>query len=120
MRRTWSPVVDDVIRERADKSLEHVFTLLALMLPRQPLRIAFRGLHVNDPFLRGTALEYLESALPPEIRKPLWPHLEDRRPSRPASARPTEEALQKLLQSNESIVIHLEELRRNPTASPPR
>ncbi|HYQ89213.1 MAG TPA: hypothetical protein VEU09_06270 [Candidatus Binatia bacterium] len=115
----WSPVVDDVIRERADKSLEHVFTLLALMLPRQPLRIAFRGLHVNDPFLRGTALEYLESALPPEIRKPLWPHLEDRRPSRPASARPTEEALEKLLQSNESIVIHLEELRRNPTASPP-
>jgi ATP/ADP translocase len=115
----WSPVVDDVIRERADKSLEHVFTLLALVLPRQPLRIAFRGLHVNDPFLRGTALEYLESALPPEIRRPLWPYLEDRRPRRPPSARPTEEALARLLESSESIVIHLEELRRNPSASPP-
>jgi len=27
----WSPVVDDAIRERANKSLEHVFTLLALV-----------------------------------------------------------------------------------------
>ena len=110
---SWSPVVDDVIRERANKSLEHVFTLLALVLPRQPLRIAFRALHVNDEFLRGTALEYLEGALPPEIRKPLWPHLEDRRP-RPSgpAVRPTEEALAKLIQSSESIVIHLEELRR--------
>ncbi len=116
---SWSPVVDDVIRARADKSLEHVFTLLALVLPRQPLRIAFRGLHVNDAFLRGTALEYLESALPPEIRKPLWPFLEDPRPRRPPAVRPTEEALARLLQSSESIVIHLEELRRNPTASPP-
>jgi hypothetical protein len=108
----WSPVVDDAIRARANKSLEHVFTLLALILPAEPLRIAFRGLNVRDPFLRGTALEYLESALPPEIRKPLWPYLEDDRPRRAPAARPTEEALAKLLQSNESIVIHLDELRR--------
>jgi len=116
----WSPVVDDAIRERADKSLEHVFTLLALVMPRQPLRIAFRALYVNDMFLRGTALEYLEGALPPEIRKPLWPHLEDRRPRRPPSVRPTEETLAQLLRSSESIVIQLDELRRKgPGASPP-
>ena len=108
----WSPVVDDAIRERASKSLEHVFTLLALVLPRQPLRIAFRALHVSDEFLRGTALEYLEGALPPEIRKPLWPHLEDRRPRRPPAVRPTEEALARLLQSSASIVIHLDEMKR--------
>jgi hypothetical protein len=108
----WSPVVDDAIRERASKSLEHVFTLLALVLPRQPLRIAFRALHVRDEFLRGTALEYLEGALPPEIRKPLWPHLEDRRPRRPPAVRPTEEALARLLQSSASIVIQLDELGR--------
>jgi ATP/ADP translocase len=108
----WSPVVDDAIRERASKSLEHVFTLLALVLPRQPLRIAFRALHVSDEFLRGTALEYLEGALPPEIRKPLWPHLEDRRPRRPPAVRPTEEALARLLQSSASIVIQLDELKR--------
>ncbi len=114
----WSPVVDDAIRARANKSLEHVFTLLALILPRQPLRIAFRGLHAEDAFLRGTALEYLESALPQEIRKPLWPYLEDRRPRRPQAARPTEEALARLIQSSESIVIHLDELRRK--SGPPQ
>ena len=108
----WSPVVDDAIRDRANKSLEHVFTLLALVLPRQPLRIAFRGLHVRDPFLRGTALEYLESALPPEVRKPLWPYLEDQRPRREPVTKPTDEALAKLLSQNDSIVIHLDELRR--------
>ena len=108
----WSPVLDDAIRSRADRSLEHVFTLLALVLPKEPLRIAFRGLHAEDPFLRGTSLEYLESSLPPEIRKPLWPYLEDRRPRRAAAVRPTEEALAKLIESNESMVIHLDELRR--------
>lgn len=107
----WSPVVDEVIRERANRSLEHVFTLLSLVLPRQPLRIAFRGLHVSDPLLRGTALEYLESALPPEIRKPLWPYLEDRRPRRAPTPRPQEEALAELFKSSDSIVIHLRELQ---------
>jgi len=108
----WSPVVDEAIRERANRSLEHVFTLLALAHPREPLKIAFRGLMVSDPFLRGTALEYLESLLPPEIRKPLWPYLEDQRPRRAPTAKPTEEALAKLLRSNESIAIHLDELRK--------
>ncbi len=107
----WSPAVDDVIRDRAHRSLEHVFTLLALVLPRQPLQIAFRGLHVSDAHLRGTALEYLESALPPEIRRPLWPYLEDRRPKGARAARPTEEALAELLRSSDSIAIHLRELR---------
>jgi HEAT repeat protein len=53
---SWSPVMDEFVRDRANRSLEHVFTLLALALPRQPLRIAFRGLHTDDPLLRGTAL----------------------------------------------------------------
>ncbi|HMI31443.1 MAG TPA: hypothetical protein VK527_06860, partial [Candidatus Limnocylindrales bacterium] len=109
---SWSPVMDDVIRERANRSLEHVFTLLALVLPRQPLRIAFRGLHASDSLLRGTALEYLETALPPEIRKSLWPHLEDNRPRRARAAGTVDEAVARLIQSNESIVIHLEELKR--------
>jgi len=106
----WSPVLDDMIRSRADRSLEHVFTLLALVLPKEPVRIAFRGLHVDDAFLRGTALEYLESSLPPEVRKPLWPFLEDRRPRRLAPVRPTEEALAQLLQSSASIAINLRDL----------
>jgi hypothetical protein len=109
---SWSPVMDEVIRDRADRSLEHVFTLLALALPRQPLRIAFRGLHTDDPLLRGTALEYLESTLPPEIRKPLWPFLEDNRPKRPPEPRAAHDALQALLNSSESIVLRLEDLKK--------
>jgi ATP:ADP antiporter, AAA family len=109
---SWSPVMDEFVRDRANRSLEHVFTLLALALPRQPLRIAFRGLHTDDPLLRGTALEYLESALPPEIRKPLWPYLEDNRPRRAAATPPAHDALKALLESSESIVLRLEDLRR--------
>ena len=110
----WSPVVDELVRDRANRSLEHMFTLLALVFPRQPLQIAFRGLHTDDPLLHGTALEYLESILPPEIRKPLWPYLEDKRPKRAGPTRPASDALRALLESSESIAVRLEELRRTP------
>ena len=56
--------VDDFVRDRAGQSLAHVFTLLSLVLPREPLRIAFLGLHAADQQLQGTALEYLEGVLP--------------------------------------------------------
>jgi MFS family permease len=106
----WSPLADDALRARANRSLEHVFTLLALSLPRQPLRIAFRGLQTKDPLLRGTALEYLESSLPAEVRRQLWPYLEDDRPRR-AESRAPDQALADLLRSSESIVMRLDELR---------
>ena len=67
------------LRKRANRSLEHVFTILSLALPEEPLRVAFRGLHTDDKTLRGTALEYLESILPKPIRQSLWPFLEDDR-----------------------------------------
>ena len=37
------PVVDEFVRDRAGQSLAHVFTLLSLVLPREPLQIAFRA-----------------------------------------------------------------------------
>ncbi len=107
----WSPVVDEVLSERANRSLEHVFTVLSLVLPRQPLKIAFRGLHTNDMMLRGTALEYLETALREDVREALWPFLEDNRPKRRES-RPTNEILENLLHSQHSIVMNLEELKK--------
>lgn len=107
--------VDDFVKDRADRSLAHVFTLLSLVLPAEPLRIAFRGLHTDDPALRGTALEYLEGILPPTLRERLWPFLEDRRTST-KTARPRDEILADLLRSHASIVLNLEELqRRGPT-----
>jgi len=65
-----------MLRDRANRGLQHVFTLLALVLPPSPLQLAYRGLHTSDPQVRGTALEYLEATLPAEIRKALWPFLE--------------------------------------------
>jgi hypothetical protein len=105
------PFVDEFVRDRAGQSLAHVFTLLSLVLPREPLLIAYRGLHTSDPHLKGTALEYLEAVLPPLIRQRLWPFLEDRQSARKA-ARTREDILEDLLRSHESIMINLEELRK--------
>ena len=102
--------LDSFVRDRAGESLAHVFTLLSLVLPREPLQLAFRGLQTDDEHLRGTALEYLDSVLPAQIRQRLWPFLEHR-PTR-RTARPPEEAIAALLRSNKSIMLNLEELRR--------
>jgi AAA family ATP:ADP antiporter len=110
--------VDDFVKDRASRSLAHVFTLLALVLPPEPLRIAFRGLHTDDPNLRGTALEYLEGVLPPNIRDPLWPFLEDPRQKQGRSSRPRDEILADLLRSHNSIVLNLKELQQREGAAP--
>ena len=110
-----SPLVDEVLRQRASRSLEHVFTLLALVLSRQHVTIAFRALHTSDPMLRGTALEYLETALPEPIRARLWPYLEDSRPPRTAG-RPAAQVVEELLRSRQSIAFNLAELRRRSGA----
>ena len=107
----WSPVMDEVLRDRANRALEHVFTILALVLPRQPLKVAFRGLHTDDRLLRGTALEYLETALPERIKKSVWPFLEGAGKHQ-APQRSAQEVLDNLLQSNQSIALNLEQLRK--------
>jgi len=101
--------LDEFVRTRAGESLAHVFTLLSLVLPREPLQIAFRSLYTDDEQLQGTALEYLESVLPPAIRQRLWPFIERRAVAR--TARPREEVMAELLRSNHSIMLNLEELR---------
>jgi len=103
--------VDEFVRDRASQSLAHVFTLLALVLPREPLQIAFRSLHASDPYLQGTALEYLEGLLPPPIRERLWPFLEDRR-TRGGPQRPRDEVLADLMRSNQSIMLKVEKLQQ--------
>jgi hypothetical protein len=110
-----APGVDAFVRDRAGQSLAHVFTLLSLVLPREPLQVAFRSLFTNDRQLQGTALEYLEGTLPAPIRQRLWPFLEDRRPAS-GSARPRHEIVDELLRSNASIMLNLEELRRRTDA----
>jgi len=108
--------LDQFVRDRASRSLTHVFTLLSLVLPAVPLQVAFRGLHTNDQRLRGTALEYLEGVLPPEVRLALWPYLDDAGRGQPSS-RTREDVVADLLRSHESIVMNLEDLRRRATSN---
>jgi hypothetical protein len=102
----YSPMETELLRDRADRSLEHLFTLLSLILPRETLRLAFHGLHTGDPYLRGTALEYLETVLPEPLWATLWPLL-DRGEAQPRSRRTSDQALQELLASQQSIVLAL-------------
>jgi hypothetical protein len=55
-----------------ERSLEHAFNLLGLVLEREPLLISFHALQGQDPRLRGTALEYLENVLPETLRQRMW------------------------------------------------
>ena len=106
--------LEDLVGDRASRALAHVFTLLGLILPAEPLRIAYRGLHTTDKSLRGTALEYLESVLPKDIRVRLWPFLEGDGTPAAATTRGRDDILQDLLRSNESILLNLEQLQRKP------
>lgn len=109
--------LDAFVRDRAGESLAHVFTLLALVLPREPLQMAFRGLQTTDQHLRGTALEYLDSVLPASIKAHLWPFL-DESPTTDNGLSRTD-AMAALLRSNRSIELNLEELRRRLAPSHP-
>jgi len=107
----WSPMFDDVLRDRASRGLQHVFTLLALVFPPGPLQLAYRGLFASDPHVRGTALEYLEAILPEGIRRAVWPFVEDRR-SRSTTRRSRDEIVRDLLASEATIALNLNRLRR--------
>ncbi len=101
---------DQLVGDRANRGLQHVFTLLSLILPKEPLRISFYALHTGDEMLRGTALEYLDTVLPPPVRERLWPLLEDKRP-KDRAPRSRDEVLAALLESHASIQLKLQELR---------
>jgi AAA family ATP:ADP antiporter len=90
-----SSLVAGLMRDRVSRSLEHVFTILSLLLEREPLRIAFRALHQDDQKYRGTALEYLETTLPPDLREAVWPCLGEGKPLGPI--RPVAELLADLV-----------------------
>ena len=105
-------VLDDMLSERKSRSLEHVFRVLALVLDRNPLMLALQALQGDDVRMRGTALEYLENVLPDDIRRRLWPFLDDNRRSKQiGSARPRKEVLEELLASGADM--NVESVRRS-------
>lgn len=97
--------LDEILRERADQSLEHVFSLFATVLPREPIKAAFRALHTDDKTLRGLAAEYLDSVLPQSIRECLWVMVESGASKKTASPDSGQVALDKLLRSHESLML---------------
>jgi hypothetical protein len=82
---------EEPLLRHAGAGLTHVFTVLGLVLPAEPLRIALHAVQTDDPELRGTALEYLESVLPADVRAQLWPLLAGETEA-PAGAAPVEAA----------------------------
>lgn len=110
--------LDEILRERANQSLEHVFSLLAAILPREPLRIAFRSLHTEDRRLRGLALEYLESVLPAATRVKLWAVVGSE-PSGQQASVPREVADQLLASAMAAETIALRMAKSAVTPAPP-
>ena len=100
--REW---LDEFLKERAHMGLEHVFTLLALVYPEEPLLVAFRALHIEDQRLRGTALEYLDGILPAETRDMLW-RLVGEEPV-PGEPREAEAVLDELMKASATVVLKL-------------
>jgi ATP:ADP antiporter, AAA family len=95
--------IDIMMRDRVTRGLEHLFNVLSLMLERDALRLCFRALHQEDVRYRGTALEYLETVLPPAVREAIWPLLGETSGPLP-SPRPAREVLEdltKAIQLNE-------------------
>jgi len=96
---------ESVAARRSPVGLQHVFGLLGLVLPSDAVRLAFEGILTEDATLRGTALEYLESVLPADVRRDLWPHLDVEITPAQKNAAPvdTETALQSLMMTRREI-----------------
>lgn len=105
--------LDEHLRDRANRSLEHVFSLLVTVLPREPLKVAFRAIHSEEAMLRGLAFEYLHGVLPTPVRNRLWELVGPGESSRLPVGTP-EEARDALLRSQDTL---LSELTRAATPS---
>jgi hypothetical protein len=104
-------LLGEVLRERWDQVLEHLFTMLGFCFPGEPLTVALRGVRSRDDHLRATAFEYLESTLPGDLRRRLWPILDAPPIRRPSQAGSPRQAIDGLLSSRESIAFRVDELR---------
>ncbi len=95
---------------------EHVFNLLALGLEREPVRIAARAFSTDDPYIRGTALEYLETVLPARLFSALGPLLAASGPP-PARRRAAADVRADLIRAGMTMTVSLDEVRRQLEAA---
>ena len=111
-------LVDHEVRGKAEPHLirEHVFNLLALALEREPVRIAARSFSTDDAYLRGTALEYLETVLPARVFSVMGPLLAISSPP-PERKRTAADARAELLRAGTTMMVSRDELRRQLEAA---
>ncbi len=74
LQRDGSPDAE-ILKTLVDRGVEHVFTLLALVLDPDAVYLAMQATLSEDVNLRGTALEYLENVLPADLYQDLLTHL---------------------------------------------
>lgn len=72
-----APDVALAVQRRGAHSLQHVFRLLGLVLEPRPLALSYRAVSSDDSAFRAVGLEYLESVLPEDVRRALWPLIGD-------------------------------------------
>lgn len=77
--------MDQTVGGAADKNAEFIVSLLATILPREPLRVAFQSFHSADRLLHGLAVEYFDSVLEGAAREAFRKYVRDE------SARPRRE-----------------------------
>jgi hypothetical protein len=90
---------------------EHIFNLLTLALEREPARIAARSFATDDAYLRGTALEYLETVLPARVYSVMGPLLAVPVPVAQRKRAPAD-ARAELLRAGATMMVSRDELRR--------
>jgi ATP/ADP translocase len=95
---------------------EHVFNLLALALDREPVRIAARAFDTDDAYMKGTALEYLETVLPARLFSALRPLLAAAG-SPPTRKRSAAEVRADLIRAGMTMTVNLDEVRRQLEAA---
>ncbi len=111
---------DDLVARRVgvrgELSLEHTFRLLSLVLEPEVVRAAFNGVVLDDERLKSFSLEYLEQALPADVRKKLWPFIGDvSEYKRERSLRSLDDVVSDLIKTGATLFAedeHREALRR--------
>jgi ATP:ADP antiporter, AAA family len=111
-RRTKPLLEHDASTTVDHRLLELVFRILSLALDPEPLKLAQRALRSDDPQLRGTALEYLETVLPADVLQALRPVFGARFAAPSSRRRSAKELESEMLASSAAMSIDVASLRR--------
>lgn len=104
--------------DQTPQTKDHVFDLLALALEREPVLIAARAFATDDAYVRGTALEYLETVLPEPLFAAFQPLLTTTPTTVPVRRREPAAARAELIKAGATMTVSLDELRRQLEIAP--